>query len=269
MPGPQAGESGSMNIQQLQNVAMNVVETFCSIIAMPVEIILRPRYGTRYFPPPVVFFSAALMLFLPLFSSVATTVTGMIPFSHFTTPPGLFGIGSLAKLYFLLSFIHGIRIYRRMINPLLEDHSEYEGPPLPFFRLIPKGQSFWFTRIVLEPAFVFLAATLLANFYIVQPGLAAYLHFAALTLAMKQFIHWYEAWQFIRNILDARNAGPVIAKFVDNTATEDDLAQVHLASLPKNTPADLRQAAAAHIARLVSPGTTIPNIPEGDSNETH
>jgi integrase len=37
-------------INQLQNIAMNIVEVFCSIICLPVEIILRPQYGTRYYP---------------------------------------------------------------------------------------------------------------------------------------------------------------------------------------------------------------------------
>jgi len=39
-----------MNINQLQNYAMNFVETVCSIFTMPIEIILRPQYGTWYFP---------------------------------------------------------------------------------------------------------------------------------------------------------------------------------------------------------------------------
>jgi hypothetical protein len=34
---------------------------------MPVETLLRPWYGTRYYPPPVVFFSAVLMILIPAF----------------------------------------------------------------------------------------------------------------------------------------------------------------------------------------------------------
>ena len=181
----------SMNIAQLQQFAINVVENVCSIIAMPVEIILRPQYGTRYFPVPVVFFSALMMIFLPLFSSVATSVVNMIPFHRAEIPVGLFSIASLSTLYFFLSFIHGLRLWRRMIYMELEQHSEFEGPPLPFFRLIPGSRSFWLTRIVLEPAFVLLAASVLERFFIIQSGLSAYLHIAALALAMKNFIGWY------------------------------------------------------------------------------
>jgi hypothetical protein len=259
-----------MNITQLQNMAINVVEGFCSVISMPVELILRPWYGTRYFPVPVFFFSAVLMILLPAFSAVATGVTQMIPFAHFRPPAGLFGIGALARLFFLLSFLHGIRLYRRMIRMELEDHSQFEGPPLPFIHLIPGSGSFWLTRIAIEPAFLFIAATLLGNFYIVTPGLAAYLHFAALTLAMKNFVSWYRAWEFLRDALDMRNAGPLVARLLDNTATEADLARIHLASFPKNLAPDIRQAAAAHIARVYSPGIVNPEptASQGETNAT-
>jgi len=248
----QAGESGPMNITQLQNFAINAVETFCSVISMPVEQILRPWYGTRYFSVPVFFLSAVLMIVLPAFSAVATGVAQMVPFVHVMAPAGLFDIGSLSKLFFLLSFLHGIRLYRRMVHMELEELSHFEGAPLPFIHLVPGSRSFWITRIAIEPALLFIAATLLANFYIIQPGLSAYLHFAALTLAMKNFIGWYRAWEFLRDTLDARNAGPLIAKLLENTATESDLARIHLASFPKNIAPELRQAAAVHIAHSFS-----------------
>jgi len=124
----QIGQQESpMNINQLQNFAMSIVENVCSIFTMPIEIVLRPQYGTRYFPVSIAFFSAILMILLPLFSSAADSVVRMIPFSSPPPPPaGLFGIGSLSSLYFLLVFLHGFRLWRRMIYMELEDHSEYE-----------------------------------------------------------------------------------------------------------------------------------------------
>lgn len=248
-----AGESGAMNINQLQDTAMNVVEAFCGIISRPVELMLRPWHGTRYFQPPVIFFSTLIMILLPVFSAAATGLVSMIPFSHVRPPLGLFGIGSLAKLYFLLSFIHGIRLYRRMIDMSLELNSEYEGDPLPFFRLIPGSGSFWFTRIVLEPLFLLIVATVLGRIFIFQGGLVTYLQIAGMALAMKNFIGWYRAWEYIRNLMDMRFAGPIIAKLAENQATEDDLATVHLASFPKNLAPDIREAAVSHIARAMSP----------------
>jgi hypothetical protein len=239
----------AMSFDQMEQMAMNVVEGICSIVSMPVEIILRPRYGTCYFPVPVVFFSAMLMIFLPLLSSMATGVINMIPFTHPQMPIGMFSIGSLSQLYFFLAFLHGIRIYRLMIYPELELNSEFEGPPLPFFRLIPGSGSFWFTRIVLEPSFVFVLATVLERIFVIQSGLSTYLHIAALSLVMKNWICWFKAWKVIRKALDIKNIGPIFGKIIENKATPDEMASVHIAGFPKNTPSEIRQAAGAYLAR--------------------
>ena len=39
--------SGAMSVEHLHNTAINFVEVVCSVIAMPVETLLRPWYGTR------------------------------------------------------------------------------------------------------------------------------------------------------------------------------------------------------------------------------
>ena len=248
-----APQESPMNINQLQQLAMNVVENLCSIFTMPVEIILRPQYGSRYFPVPIFFLSTVMMYLLPLFSSAADGLVSMIPF-HGEVPRsmGMFGIGSLSSLYFFLIFLHSFRIGRRMIYTHLEEHSEFEGPALPFFYLIPGGGSFWFTRIVIEPVFVFVGSTVLEVLHIFQSGLVTYLHLAALMLAMKEFIAWYRNWEYIRKMLDARFLGPIIAKLLDNTASPDELAKGHFAGFPKNLSADIRRAAAAYLSRLFS-----------------
>ena len=237
-------------INQLQNLAMNVVEVFCSIICMPVEIILRPQYGTRYYPVYVTFFSAMMMIFLPVFGTVTTGVVNMIPFHHAVIPVGMFDLWSFSKLFYLLLFLHGFRLWRRMIYMDLEKFSQFEGPALPPYRLLPGGRSFNFVRIVLEPLTVFVLASLLERLYIIQSGLATFLHFAALMLAMKCFVLWYRAWEFARNLLDIQNAGPLLAKIAENQATQDDLAPMHLASLPKNLSPEIRQKTVSYIAGL-------------------
>jgi len=247
-PQPQAPPS-PMNLEQMHETARNIVHNLCSIVSMPVEMILRPQYGTRYFPITVVFFSAMLMMLLPLLSATATGIVNMIPFSHASMPVGLFSIGSLSSLYFFLSILHGIRQYRLMICMELEKNSEFEGPPLPIFRLIPGSGSFWFTRIVLEPVFVFVAASLLEHSFIIQSGLSAYLHLAALMLALKSFIAWHKAWEYVRKLLDLQYVGPIIAKLVQNKATPEELASAHLASFPKNISPEMRQATGIYIAR--------------------
>lgn len=249
----QAGDSGAMNLNDLHKAAMNMVEAFCSILCRFVELILRPWHGSRYFDVPVVALATLFMILMPLVSATFTGLVSMIPFSHPSHPVGLIGIGTITKLYFMLSFIHAIRIYWRMIDMSREKHSEFAGPALPFFAVIPGGGSFWVTRIALEPAFVFIVATVLGRMLILQPGVTIYLQIAALALAMKNFIGWYKAWEFLRTQMDLRFAAPIIAKLGEGRATEDELAAVHLASFPKNLDPDIRSAAVSHIARSYSP----------------
>src|ERR1039457_6543393 len=147
MPESQMQQPPSMTLEQFQKTAMNFMENLCGIVSMPVELILRPFYGTRYFPLPVSFFSMIMMVFLPFMSATATAVVGMIPFHHSAPVIGLFGIGAFSYLYFLLLTVHGVRIWRRMIYMEKEQWSTFEGPPLPFFRLVPRSSSFWLPRI--------------------------------------------------------------------------------------------------------------------------
>ena len=243
---PQQRESTP--IDQMQNVAMNVVETFCSIVCMPVEIILRPQYGTRYFPVYVTFLSCLLMIFLPVFSTLTTTVMSMIPFTHMAVPVGVFDIWSLSKLFYLLLLLHGLRLWRRMIYMDLETFSQFEGPALPFFRLLPGGRSFYLVRILWEPLAVFVLASLLQHLLIISSGLGTFLQFAALMLAMKCYVLWYRAWEFARNLLDMQNAGPLLGRIADNEASQDELATMHLASLPKTLSPELRQKTVSYIS---------------------
>jgi hypothetical protein len=245
--------SDEMRVEHLQNNAMEFVSALCSVISQPVEILLRPWYGTRYFEVPITFFSAAMMLILPGIIMLFSNFMHMIPLLNIPATPGMFGLGDYARIYFLIMAIHGFRLWRRMLHMERELHSEFEGPALPFFQILPKGKSFWFVRVVLEPLLVLVAGIVLQDLFIAQPDLAIYLKLAALTLFVKNFISYLRAWEYLRKLFDMRNAGPLIAKLVDNQATEEDLAPMHLASFPKNIPPDIRQAAATQIARSYSP----------------
>jgi hypothetical protein len=249
---PPTGNAGQMGIDNIQGAAMNVIYTVSGIVTMPVEILLRLQFGTTYFPAPNLFLSAIMLILMSALFGIATAMTQMIPFVRVSGPAGMFGMGSFTSLFFIAGAVHGFRTWRRMIHMELEENSTFEGPALFFFALLPKGSSFWFVRIVYEPAFVFAVAIVLGNLLIIQFPLVLYLQFAALFLAMKQYISWYRTWAFIRHLMDTANVGPVIAKIVNNTATDDELARVHLASLPTNLPPDMRRATVAHIARAFS-----------------
>jgi hypothetical protein len=140
-----------------------------------------------------------------------------------------------------------------MIYMEKEQWSTFEGPSLPFFRLVPKASSFWLTRIFYEPIFICILTFVLEHTFIIQSGLATYLYFAAFALGMKEFCVWYRGWEYLRTLMDMKFASPLIAKMSRNEATEEELAPIHLASLPKNIPSEIRVSLADHFRRIVAP----------------
>jgi hypothetical protein len=70
---------------------------------------------------------------------------------------------------------------------------------------------------------------------------------------MKNFVTWFRTWEYLRDVMDGVGAGPTISKLVENTATDDELASVGMASFPKDISPELRQQAATTIARAYSP----------------
>jgi len=257
-----------VSMTQFQDRMCNIVYNVCSIISMPVETALRPWYGSRYFPPLIIFCSSMMMIVVPVFLDMAGALTSLLPGGRMALPRGMFGLSDLSRFFFLGALVHGIRVWRRMIRPETEQISTFEGPPLPFFYLIPKATSFWFCRIVLEPAFLFVASVVLSTLYILQPSAAFYLQLAAIALAMKQYVAWYQQWQYIREVMDTRFVAPILAKLAENKATDAELANAHLAAFPKDLSPDLRRGTVAHLARIFSPEANAPQASEPDQQNS-
>ncbi len=95
MSRPIPNQSQTMSLDQFQDAGTNIVFMFTSIFTRPLELLLRPWHGSRYFSPIVIFLSSALMLLLPAFTATTQAVVGMIPFGpHFAVVPR-FDIASL------------------------------------------------------------------------------------------------------------------------------------------------------------------------------
>lgn len=92
MPTQGQGQQPPANINQFQDTMMNVVYNVCSIVTLPVEMALRPQYGSRYFPPVILFFSAVMMMVLPVLSEMASGFSRMLPFGGFQMESGMFGM---------------------------------------------------------------------------------------------------------------------------------------------------------------------------------
>ena len=177
------------NFDQYQETAMNVAGNVATIICMPVLMVLRPEFGSEYFSPVLSLFTTALMIVLAAFAQIGTGITRLIPAMAFHGPAGLYGIATLAKLYFALAFLHSVRTWRLMIRMHLEENSFFIGPPLFVFQPFPLP--WWIVRIVVEPVFVFLLALTLRNLFILQDSAADYLMIAAVALAVKAYFEWF------------------------------------------------------------------------------
>jgi hypothetical protein len=254
MIGNDSRNSGAMNVEHLQNSALNTLELICSVLCRPLDMICRPWHGTRYFQVPVVFATSILMILLPVIAAVYLNIAQMIPFMSVPVPRGLFGFAALAKLYFAMSVWQGYRHWQAMLHMEREPHSEFEGPPLPVFNLIPWFSLFWRTRILAEPLFILILTTVLEDFFLIQSPLALYLRIAAFALGMKNFVAWFRSWEYLRRLIDIANAGPAMADLIEGKATEEQLAPMHLASFPKDIDPAIGRTAAVNIARAYTAG---------------
>lgn len=239
-------------VDHWQESMIAIVYNVCSIVTMPVELALRPGHGTRYFSPIVMFLSAGMMIVIPVFFGFAGAVGRALPFVRVQAQLGLIGMGGLSRLFFLGCLIHGIRKWRLMLHMEREKNSVYEGPPLFFFAWLPQA-TFWRIRIVYEPLFVLALSAVLPNFFIVEAGVGYFLFVSALFLAMKDYTGWYIQWQFLRELMDMKFAGPIIARLAENPEADSELESIHLASFPKDLPDDIRKAAVSHLAKVFSP----------------
>jgi hypothetical protein len=158
---------------------------------------------------------------------------------------GLIGLGVFSMLFFALNVIHGLRCWWLMLHPEREDFAQWEGNALSLFRYLPYGDRFWMVRIIHEPAFVMLCAAALRIMHILDRYAAIYLATTALFLGVKNSLAWYAEWRHLRLSQDARFAGPLVAAFINGTATDKDLAPVHLAGFARNEPREVRVAMVA------------------------
>ena len=253
-----------LNYHQMVDKGTNLFLLFLNTVTLPIEQILRPFYGSMYFPPSVHLFSALLMLALPMIASMFSSVPALFLAAHLHQPQALFTIGSFSKLFFLLLFIHVGRTAWLRFDLSREEHSEFEGPALLPIRLLPWGNSFWVCRILVEPLVVAALALFMRRIMVFDALLSNYLLIASLCLMMKQYLAWHGAWAFLRRTLDAKYAGPIIATLLDDKASSKDLEKIHLVSFPKNTPPDLRRAAVEHLVRVVSQ-SDYPTTPGGNN----
>lgn len=242
-----SGQAPSVTMQELYTGGIRLAQSFCGIVTTPIEYVLRPFFGTRYFDPIQLMLTFILMAILPLLGRA----TNMLPIGDGPSP-GYIGLGTVSTLFFLGAAIHGPRLWRKVFHMELERHSQFEGDALPFFERLPMGNSFWAVRVLWEPAFVVGAALVLRLLTVLDRPATIYFVACAAALAFKNYLAWYQSWLQLRTLMDSKFAGPLIAKAVAGKATEKELAPVHMAGFAESVPAEIRAVAISQMAPTVA-----------------
>jgi hypothetical protein len=79
---------GETSIQQLYQMGLNFIQGVCTILVLPVEYVLRPGFGSRYFNPVATFFACIMMFIfagLGAFGPHVPSVFGHVSNAPFTT----------------------------------------------------------------------------------------------------------------------------------------------------------------------------------------
>lgn len=234
----------SNSLQEMYQGGIRIAHGVCGIVTTPVEYFLRPFFGTRYFDPIQMMMTSIFMMLLPLFGRA----TNLLPMGGDYPMRGYIGLGTLSFLFFASNLIHGPRLWRRIFHMEREQHSQFEGEALPFFAHLPLGNSFWAVRVLWEPLFVGVVAVILRLVTLLDRPAMIYLIVCAVMLAFKNYLSWYQSWLHLRTLMDAKFAGPLIAKAVSGKASEKELSQVHMAGFLGSVPAEIRAAAIVEMA---------------------
>lgn len=236
----------SLSLQDVYQGGITILQNICGIVTNPIELALRPCYGTRYFDPVQQVFTCVLMILLPVLGGLTSLLP--LPGNPDYARPGVIGLGTLSLLFLAGSAAHAPRLWRRIFHMELEDHSRFEGPALPFFSHLPLGHSFWFVRVVWEPAFVAAAAIAMRLMSILDRPAMVFLLISAAMLACKNYLSWYQAWLHLRTMMDSKCVAPLLAKAVAGKATEKELAPIHMAGFVGVAPPEVKAAAIAQMA---------------------
>ncbi len=180
--------------------------------AAPLEMGLRPNFGTCFINPITMLVSLILFNTMAFFSA-----TTELPGHHHLIGPG-FSTGLLIAAFWGGCVYHAIRLWGRVQNMNRENDSEIEGPPLAFFGLLPHGDSYGYVRVFYEPGFAFFGSILLYFIGILPIVATGYFCVSAICLSLKSSIMWFGEWKHQRVVLDRKNRLPYMQKLTGTSA---------------------------------------------------
>ena len=226
------------------------------IVTMPIEMWLRPWFGTTYFHPIT---GGLAWIGIQLLAALA--VIGRPAHSH-----APIGMGVLVMLFWFTWLAHSPRIWRRIHNMDLEDDSDDEGEALPIFRPLPY-YGWGSTRIVYEPLLVALSGALLAGVGLAEPSVGLYLLIVAFALLLKNIIRWYDVFRMLRELRNIRFRAQLLQQTMTGRALQTTIAPPVMVAtgVPSAVIAkmavDIAGLSPEDAALLSTRDTHLPNVP--------
>jgi len=182
------------SFQGMINFGMDAVHFVASIFAAPFEMALRRRIGSRYMHPVIL----ALAAFPPILMWAASGAAGKLV----NVSNGFIGMGRVYIAFQILYWLHIVHVVHVFAKPEKEELSYEDGKAAPFWKLLPKGDSWAMTRFIYEPVLVLGLGIFLPLMGILTPAAGMYFGFGAFALVLRTLFIYYRAWEFLRDILD-------------------------------------------------------------------
>jgi hypothetical protein len=226
----------------MTNVMLNLTYQFTSVLTVPIEMCLRPRFGSQYFSPIVV--AIAVLLFQGVTGATALYQA----LQGYSSAP--IGMGILTVALWGGCIYHAIRIRRLILDMDREGDSEEEGSALFIFTLLPRGDRWTWVRCFWEPLAVIGFSALVYVTGTLTPFTAAYLALCGVALFLKNYAKWYQSWRWIRGIRDKEYRAGIIARIALGEAPTQTIGHCVLAALPESSGPKERTAIAAHFSGL-------------------
>lgn len=186
----------------------------CNGFCLPLEMVLRPRYGTRYFLLTSYAWSWGVMQSWLALSWVIRIFRALAPGIPAETRP--VDMGTVLLIFYALFVYHVIRLRRLVVNMNLEKDSEMENSGWKLLRYLPSGKLWTRQRMVYEPVICAAMTIGLYRAEILAFPATAFLLIGSISLSLKATMIYWQGWEFVRGGRDAMARTSVMRAFGKN-----------------------------------------------------
>jgi hypothetical protein len=207
-------------MEMAQRYMRQVIIGLCNGYCLFLEMIVRPRFGTRYFLLMSFVWSWVSMQLWVIVSWGIRILRIVVPGVTVAKQP--FDMGSVLLAFYVLFIIHVVRLIPLMLHIEREKDSEMENEGWALLRLLPRGRSWAMQRIVYEPVICLAAAIGLFNADVLGLVGTAYLILGSVCLSLKAAMIYWQGWEYIRIGRDAVARAKLIRSFGENPSSAPD-----------------------------------------------